>query len=255
MVTKRKRSRACVVAVVLGLLVTVGCGDDGGGGDNGKPDRPKEVTIDFVEQDGMTVHRKRIVLSGTVSPARATVSVKNKTVTSDAKGDFRIPVPLREIGENMIYLDARKPGWKSAHETLYVSRALTVAERAARAERRRQRREAALAELRASAEALDPELFQKDPDRYYGKKLIMTGEIFQIQEGGDNFLLMDTECSTEYDITICDGPTVYVSYSFPTDKTEEDLVTVYGVAQGGYEYETQIGGSNYVGWIEAKIIE
>ena len=46
-----------------------------------------------------------------------------------------------------------------------------------------------------------------------------------------------------------------MTYPFPTDKTEEDLVTVYGVAAGGHEYDTQIGGSNFVGSIDARIIE
>jgi len=32
-------------------------------------------------------------------------------------------------------------------------------------------------------------------------------------------------------------------------------VTVYGRVQGGYEYDTSTGGSNYVGHIKARIIE
>jgi hypothetical protein len=31
--------------------------------------------------------------------------------------------------------------------------------------------------------------------------------------------------------------------------------TVYGEVQGGYDYETQIGGSNYVAHVEGEIIE
>ena len=246
-----------VRAAAIGVLVVAGCGgdDSGGGGSATKREKPKEVVIQNVNEDGETVEGGRIVITGVVSEPGAEVQVGDKEVTANHEGHFRARTPLPRIGENRIYIDARKSGFESDSETVYVTRELTAQERQARAERRRQRREAELAELRASAQQLDPELFQKDPDRYFGEKVVMSGQIFQIQEGGDNFLLMDTMCSTEYDITICDGPTVYVTYPFPTDKTEEDLVTVYGEAMGGYEYETQIGGSNYVGWIEARIIE
>ena len=83
-----------------------------------------------------------------------------------------------------------------------------------------------------------------------------SGEIFQIQEdGGDNFFLINTECETEFDIRLCDGPTVHVTYDESTDKTEDDFVTVYGIVEGGYEYDTSIGGSNFVASVDAEIIE
>lgn len=243
------------ICAVMAVLIA-GCAEDEGedGGGSKAPAEPKEVEL-HVNEDGERVEAKSIVVTGKVSPPGAEVQVADKEVTADGRGIFRARVGLPEVGQNTIFVDARKPGFESADETIYVTRELTAAQRAARAERRRQRREAELAELRASAEWLDPELFQKNPDRYIGQSLAMSGEIFQIQEGGGNFFLMDTACTTEYDITICDGPTVYVTYGFPTDKTEQDLVTVYGEAMGRYEYETQIGGSNYVGWIEGRIIE
>jgi hypothetical protein len=249
--------RHLLVCAAAALVVLSGCGGSDGDDRTTAPEKekPKVVAIDYVSEDGDTVRAKSVLLRGKVSEPGATVDIDSKEVTADTDGSFRIRVRLPDIGENQIYVDARKPGFESDSETIYVTRALSAAERAARAERRRERREAELAELRASAEQLDPELLQKDPDRYAGQKVVMSGEIFQIQEGGDNFFLMDTVCSTEYDITICDGPTVYVTYPFGTDKTEDDLVTVYGEVMGGYEYDTQIGGSNYVGWIEARIIE
>ena len=41
----------------------------------------------------------------------------------------------------------------------------------------------------------------------------------------------------------------------PTSKAEEDLVTVYGTVTGGLDYDTAVGGSNFVASIEADIIE
>lgn len=246
-----------LVLALVGLFA--GCGGDSGDSGEAKQEKPKqqqpkEITI-AVDQQDPTVRANTVVLTGHVTEPDATVQVGDKELTPKPDGTFRARVPLPKVGDNTIFVDARKPGFDSDSMTVVVTRALTAAERQARAERRRQRREAALADLRASAQELDPELLQKDPDRYTGTKVVMTGEIFQIQEGGDNFLLMDTGCSTEYDITICDGPTVYVTYPFGTDATEEDVVTVYGVVRGGYEYDTQIGGTNYVGHIAASIIE
>jgi hypothetical protein len=250
------------VAILATSAGLAGCSGDDDDADSPRaaetqrkePEKPKELTIAAIDRDGSTIHAKSVVLVGRVSEPGATVHVGEKDVVAKADGTFEARVRLK-VGENPIGIDASKPGLESASRTVWVTRALTARERAARAQRRRQRREAALAELKATAQQLDPKLFQKDPDRYAGQKVVMTGQIFQIQEGGDNFFLMDTLCSTDYDITVCDGPTVYVTYDFRTDKTEDDLVTVYGTVVGGFEYDTQIGGSNYVGHISARVIE
>jgi hypothetical protein len=237
------------------ISVVAGCGDKGasGGNSGGKSARPK-VTLLTVGPDGRTVHSKTVLVSGKVSEPNAFVAVEGKPADADESGAFRVKVKL-DVGDNFFDITASKPGFESASQTIAIERVLSAAERRARAERKRLKREAEIAELRSSAKQLDPDLLQKDPDRYTGEQVVMSGEIFQIQEGGNNFFLMNTKCNTEYGTTLCDGPEVYVSYDFATDKTEDDIVTVYGEVQGGYEYDTQIGGSNYVGHIRARIIE
>jgi hypothetical protein len=219
---------------------------------------PEPVELDVVvdkPSDGDTVRYPKVRVEGTVQPADADLRINNRSVNVDSDGSFSKAVNL-EIGDNPINVRASVAGSTDrASEDLTVIRRRTPAEqRAFRAAQERKRQER-IANLRANAQTIDPELLQKNPDKYAGTPVAITGEIFQIQEGGDNFLLMNTKCETEYDITICDGPTVHVVYGFDTDKTEDDLTTIYGIVEGGYEYDTQAGGTNYVASVKAQIIE
>lgn len=220
------------------------------------PEPPPELEL-AVNEDGESVKGKSVLVTGRVEPGQAEVLVNGERVLTDDSGRFKKRAGLPDVGENVITIKATKEGFDSVTETIRVTRRRTSAEIAASRERRRKARERRLATLRNEARAIPPREFQKDPDRHTGDSVVMSGQIFQIQEGRDedNFFLMNTECSTEFDITLCDGPTVYVSYDFSTKFTEDSLVTVYGVVEGGYEYDTQIGGSNYVGHIRAEIIE
>jgi hypothetical protein len=252
------RTAGVCAAIALGAALT-GCGSSEEQGASTATTKTQESkTIELLKlnpDDGDTIQDPIVLVTGKVNEPGANVEVGDKELKADEDGTFRVRIRL-EVGDNDIDILATKGGpYLPAQQTITLTRELSPAERKERAERRRAREEAKLAELRANAQQIDPGLLQKDPDRYYGETVVMTGEIFQIQEGGGNFLLMSTECDTEYDITLCDGPDVYVSYDFSTDKQEEDLVTVYGIVKGGKEYDTQIGGSNYVAHIKARIIE
>lgn len=259
---------SCVVAATL---VGVGCGSESGTESNNAdesargyprgytaPPEPKDLTL-VINEDGETLRGRNQKITGTTEPG-ASVTVNADTgiteATASPNGKFKVPVELDEIGENELYVKATLEGFEDEATRIYVTRERTAAEARAYREAQQRKREQELAELRA-APATDPELLQKNPDRHAGEKIAISGEIFQIQErpGGGGFFLMNTMCSTEYDITICDGPTVYVTYKGTNDLTEDDLVTVYGVVRGGYEYDTQAGGSNYVAHIAAKILE
>jgi hypothetical protein len=254
--------RIAALSLAFVVLIASGCGQseesDGTATSKTAPPEPTVVTFENVNEDGEKFRRKRLEVTGVASEPGAEIDAgEGRTTTADSKGEFSLRVRLKEIGENAIDLIASKPGFESSTRTIYITRGRTAAERAALRERERLRREREEAELRASAQAIDPKQFQKNPDEFAGEKVVISGEIFQIQEGDldENFLLMNTECETEFEVRICDGPTVHVTYEGSTDKTEEDLVTVYGTVTGGYEYETQIGGANYVGSIEAEILE
>ena len=256
------RGTALAALIAASMATGAACGSESGG----SQDEPTqaELAAEKAEQldvsidepfDGETTTRHRMMVSGTVEPPDAEVKVNGISASVGPDGSWEERVDL-DLGENPVSVRATVPGsTEQVNDSIDIRRKRTAAQRRAYREAQERKRAERLANLRANAQPIDPELLQKDPDRYAGDVVVMTGEIFQIQEGGDNFFLMDTECSTEFDVTLCDGPTVHVAYDFPTDKTEEDLVTIYGTVIGGMEYDTAAGGSNYVASIEGEIIE
>jgi hypothetical protein len=251
--------RTAVPGVLLGsllvVLLTSGCGSDKASTDGGQSPKKPALSLAGVRPDGETVQTERVSIAGKVSVPGALVDVEGYTGRADSSGVFRVKVKLN-VGDNFLDVTATKPGYQQAKTTIDIQRELSSAERKARAEAKRLKREAELAHLRATAKPLDPKLFDKNPDGFIGQSVVMRGQIFQIEEPGyGNFFLMTTECKTEYGSTFCDGPDVYVSYGFSTNKTTDDLVTVYGTVQGSFDYSTKIGGSNTVGHIKARIIE
>lgn len=248
-------------------LVAVGCGGDGGGDDgSASSDGPTREELIAQKADQLDVSidepvdfdettRTSLTVRGVVQPADAEVTVNGRAAEVSGDGRWETSVDL-ELGSNSVNAKASVSGSTArANASVTIRRTRTAAQRRAFRAAQKRKREARLAEVRANAREIDPELLQKDPDRYSGDLVKVAGQIFQIQEGGDNFMLLNTKCSTEYDITLCDGPTVHVFYDQSTNKTEDDLVVVYGRVEGGLDYDTAIGGSNYVASVEGEIIE
>jgi hypothetical protein len=256
--------RLCVAALAVLAFLVAGCGTETDSAvdrpaSSAVADEPRdespEVTIES-PSDGDETTSATAMITGTASPPDAEIRIGSRTATTDAGGSWEREVKL-DLGDNTIEVIASAPGSsETADAEITVTRKRTAAERKAFRAAQERRRLARLDRLRANAREIDPKQLQKNPDRYAGDQVVITGEIFQIQEGdGENFFLMNTECETEFDITFCNGPTVHVTYGFSTEKTEEDIVTVYGTVAGGYGYDTQSGGTNFVGSVEAKIIE
>jgi hypothetical protein len=238
------------------------------GADPGADPEPSAATSDAAEEpveldvaietpdDGTAVTSGRITVSGTVSPPDASVDVNGQPMeVVDGTWSGRVRL---ELGDNELVATADGGAdLGTATDTVDVRRKRTRAQRAAFLAAQRRKRQQRLARLRATAKPIDTRLLQKNPDKYAGQAVVVSGEIFQIQEGGadGNFLLMSTGCETAYDVRICDGPTVHVTYRGSNDKTEDDVVTVYGTVIGGLEYETRIGGTNFVASIAGEIIE
>lgn len=250
------------VAALATVAVLAGCGDSGDnasstGVSDGAAERARQldVTIDS-PLDGEETTRGSITVRGTVTPPDATVLVNSKRTAVDGSGRWQDSVEL-EVGENAIAVTAAVEGSTArANDDIKVTRRRTAAQRAALRAARQRKRAAARARLRSTAKSIPPKQLQKNPDRYAGEPIVISGEIFQIQEDGSGgFLLMNTECETEYEIRICNGPTVHVEYAGSTSKTKDDFVTVYGTVVGGYEYDTAIGGSNFVASVKAEILE
>jgi hypothetical protein len=261
--------RSHLIALLLAAAVA-GCGttadpEPGAAGsgrsatsaDTAEPSPPElDVTIDS-PRGGKRTTASRVRVTGTVSPPDARVTVNGRSADVEADGTWTARASL-ELGTNGVRAVATTDGTTDrAVDTVEVVRRRTAAQRAAFREAQRRKRERRLAELKASARAIDPELLQKNPDKHAGERVVVSGEIFQIQEDSSqgNFMMINTGCETSYDIRICDGPTVHISYRGTNDKTEDDFVTVYGTVVGGLEYETAIGGSNFVASIEAEIVE
>jgi hypothetical protein len=249
--------------IVLGCFIAfAGCGDAGtinnGANKNVASSEPAEPELDVtIDRPGefAELRKSKVRVHGAVQPAGAGVKVNGRSAIVQPDGTWSKVVHL-DVGENPISVSAALAGSTDrVNDDLTVTRRRTAAERAAFRAAQERKRQERLATLRASAQAIDTELLQKNPDKHTGETVAVTGEIFQIQEGGDNFLLMNTGCETEYDIRICDGPTVHVTYDGETRFTEDDLLTVYGTVNGGLDYDTAIGGSNFVASIDGEILE
>lgn len=107
------------------------------------------------------------------------------------------------------------------------------------------------AEFKEQATTVDYNELIKNPYKYTGEKVVYTGQIFQIQEefGSSVILLSVTDEGYGFwtDEIWVDAPEVAA--------VEEDIITVYGTVTGGEEYETRIGGSNFVPKVKAKYVE
>lgn len=116
----------------------------------------------------------------------------------------------------------------------------------------REEREAAKeAVFREEATSIDYDQLIKNPFRYNGEKVVYTGQIFQIQEGFEPFMLLSVT-DEGYGFWTDE---VWVAGFGEIESAEEDLVTIYGTVTGAEEYETAIGGSNYVPKVKAKYID
>ena len=89
----------------------------------------------------------------------------------------------------------------------------------------------------------------KNPDKYVGEHIKVRGRVMQISEGNSNGNYMLMYANGDY------NQLVYVEYLNDTNIVEDDWITVYGICDGSYSYETQIGGSNTVPAILGGILE
>lgn len=210
-------------------------------------------------------------IEGRVRPASARVELEGEPVTVTAAGTFAHRVRLARQGANPFTVAARRRGWRGDRDSLTIVRRPTSRELAAARERRRRRaiaaarrreaeRQAAIqrqAQERqgfiASARTIPYNQLEKNPERYAGTKVKYTGQIFQIQEAGDEggvlLLAVTDEGYGFWDDNI------WVDYDQSIEGAEEDIITVYGIVKGSQSYETQIGGETYVPQIEARYIE
>jgi hypothetical protein len=181
---KHRLIAAAVAAAAAVALAACGADEDGSterAANTTTEKRPTDIPrLEFVavNEDGETVRARTVLLTGKVSAGGAAIDANGKTTTATPTGTFRVRVPL-ELGENTIHLRATKGGHRAGSEAVYVTRENTARELAAIRRRERRERERERAELRANAQAIDPEQLQKDPDKFAGEAIVISGEIFQ----------------------------------------------------------------------------
>jgi hypothetical protein len=204
--------------------------------------------------DGDSVHGDDVTVKGVSAPrARLEVTVDGalKRVKADKDGRWKVTSGI-DVGENAIDVQATKKGFQDEHYALSITRRRTAAERAAL---RQARIDAALRKktaFEASAETVPYNQLEKDPERYAGKKVKFTGQIFQIQQDYGSTVILLAVTNEGYDIW---DDNVWVDYSGEIKGAEDDIITVYARVTGEKSYKTQIGGETYVPQVRAKYIE
>ncbi len=200
-------------------------------------------SVDVTYDGAAVVRRADLTLRGSVSPVGTNVTVDGKRAS--VKGTRWTKTVTLEHGENRFDVDARKAGSGPAALTAVVTRNLSAAEKQARRARTKSR-------FIANASMISYKQLKKDPDRYEGRRVKYTGQIFQIQEDGDLGGFMLLSVTREFDDFWTDN--IWVNYSRSIRSAEDDVLTIYGVVKGARSYDTQIGGETYVPEVDARYI-
>lgn len=210
-----------------------------------------------------------LVLAALPGPDAPHLSREVRELAADAEGDPADPptqelvaaeAAVKPLAAKAKPLDAEREEAEGRLSAAESDLADTEAElRAAKQEasqaqeeiEREERIAAKESEFKEEATTIDYNELIKNPYKFIGEKVVYTGQIFQIQEefGSAVILLSVTDEGYGFwtDEIWVDAPEV--------DAVEEDVITVYGTVAGGEEYETQIGGSNFVPKVKAKYIE
>lgn len=103
---------------------------------------------------------------------------------------------------------------------------------------------------RSSCKTYSYDKIKRNPDKYKGKKIKMTGKVVQVEEGWFGTVALRVEDSN--------GNDWYISYSYKDgeDKIlENDSVSVYGECAGTEQYETILGDTRRIPSIDAEYID
>ncbi len=111
-------------------------------------------------------------------------------------------------------------------------------------------------EFKESCQTYTFEQMARNPDNFKGTNVKLTGEVVQVIEGlySNSFRVNITKEGT-YSTYYTD--TIYVNYvpGEGEDKIlEDDIITIYGTAQGDYSYTTTLGATVTLPFISAKYI-
>jgi hypothetical protein len=260
-------TRAAAAGGLILALAASACGGSSTGSSGTAADeparKPTPLSLDVTSHDNWgTVRAHSTVLRG-LATRGARLEIDGRAVTVNAEGRWRKTVGL-SMGDNSFSLEETKQGTDDVRSTLNLTRRRTAAERVAwrhqqevkrqqRLARERAERQQRIANFKASAVTIPYKQLEKNADRFEGKHVKYTGQIFQIQEdeyGGGIMLISVTNDGYGYW-----DDNVWVDYDGNVKGAEDDVVTVYGTITGSKSYETQIGGETYVPQMRARYIE
>ncbi|MEN0015846.1 MAG: hypothetical protein AAGC46_20945 [Solirubrobacteraceae bacterium] len=201
------------------------------------------------------VYRDRVVVSGRVSVDAggslqgASVKVDGKTAPVRA-GRWTKTVTVSR-GDNDIDVVATKPGYDEDSGTVTLTRKRSKAEIAAALAKARAAAAARKASYLASTTTIPYNQLEKNADRHAGERVTYRGQIFQIQEDGDDSIILLSVTDEGFDFW---DDHIWVDYHGHIKGAEGDMLTVYGAITGTKSYDTQIGGTTYVPRMRAKYV-
>lgn len=103
-------------------------------------------------------------------------------------------------------------------------------------------------EFKGNCTTLDYAQMNKNSDKYFGEKLVVTGEVVQIMEDSSGgFIRMDVNGNY--------GDTIAVLYEGTNDVLEGDTITVYGYGSSDYSYTSQANFEITIPCVLAEYIE
>ena len=96
----------------------------------------------------------------------------------------------------------------------------------------------------------------RTPDEYKNKKVKFYGKVVQVIEGNGETKLRIATKSNSYGGYYDDVVLVYYNSSLTSSRVlEDDMITIYGISQGLYSYESTMGGNITVPLIAVKEIK
>lgn len=112
------------------------------------------------------------------------------------------------------------------------------------------------AEYKAACTSVSYDNLARDPDGWRGTYVKISGEVFQVIQNGNNYILMvDMDSSDPYSF---ESNHVYVTYTKKSSSDnflEDDHVTIYGKAMGTQTYTTVLGAQRTIPKVYAGYID
>lgn len=110
-------------------------------------------------------------------------------------------------------------------------------------------------EFKKACKTYSFEELARNPEKMKNKKVKLTGEVIQVQEGIYTNSLRVNITKDEYDFY---EDTIYVTYAPEEgeDKIlEDDIITIWGISEGDYTYTSVLGANITLPYISAQYLE